>query len=60
MPLFTKSVRKWQSTENAGAIVTDWSGNKIFPVNLDNYTGESFRTVAACKKTHPEIMNALK
>lgn len=46
--------------ENAGAIVTDYSGGKIFPVDLDRYAGESFKTIAAGKKAHPEILNALK
>ena len=46
--------------ENAGATVTDWSGDKIFPVDLDSYAGESFRTLAGGEKTHPEILNALK
>ena len=46
--------------ETAGAIVTDWSGNKIFPVDLDNYDGGPFNTLAANKKAHPEILNLLR
>ena len=46
--------------ENAGAVVTDWDGNKIFPVDLDSYKGGSFETLAAGKNTHAEILKVLK
>ena len=44
----------------AGAIVTDWRGEKIFPVDLESYNGETFRTLAANKKTHAEMLKLLQ
>jgi myo-inositol-1(or 4)-monophosphatase len=46
--------------EAAGAVMTDWQGGKIFPVNLDTYEGGEFRIVAANKKVHPQIMELLR
>jgi myo-inositol-1(or 4)-monophosphatase len=46
--------------EAAGAIVTDWQGGKIFPVDLDSYQDQMFEVVAANKKVHPEILELLK
>ena len=46
--------------EAAGAIVTDWQGGKIFPVDLHSYEGQMFQVVAANKKVHPEILELLK
>ncbi len=46
--------------EAAGAIVTDWQGGKIFPVDLDSYQGQMFKVIAANKKVHPEILGLLK
>ncbi len=46
--------------EAAGAIVTDWQGGKIFPVDLDGYEGQMFQVIAANKKVHPEILKLLK
>ncbi|MHC4172294.1 MAG: inositol monophosphatase family protein [Planctomycetota bacterium] len=46
--------------EAAGAIVTDWQGGKIFPVDLDGYEGQTFEVIAANKTVHPEILNLLK
>jgi fructose-1,6-bisphosphatase/inositol monophosphatase family enzyme len=46
--------------ETAGAVVTDWDGNKIFPVDLDSYNGQPLKTLAAGKKTYVEILNLLK
>lgn len=45
--------------ESAGAIVSGWNGEKIFPVNLDSYSGQPFRVVAANKKAHPEIIKLI-
>ena len=44
----------------AGAMVTDWNGGKIFPIDLDSYDGQTFQVAAANKKTHPAILNAIK
>ena len=46
--------------ETAGAIVTDWNGNKIFPVDVENYNTTPFKTLAAGKKAHLQILNILK
>lgn len=44
---------------SAGAVVTDWAGNEIFPVDLDGYTGQRFNLLAANKKTHKELLNLM-
>jgi len=46
--------------EAAGAIVTDWQGKKIFPVDLDSYTSQQFQTITANKKTHAQILELLR
>lgn len=46
--------------ECAGAIVTDWQGNKIFPLNLEKYEGTPISTLAANKKVHQQILELLK
>jgi myo-inositol-1(or 4)-monophosphatase len=46
--------------ETAGAVVTNWQGEKIFPLELDNYNGEEFTLLAADKKVHPELLELLK
>jgi myo-inositol-1(or 4)-monophosphatase len=45
--------------ESAGAIVSGWNGEQIFPVNLDSYSGQPFKVVAANKKAHPEIIKLI-
>lgn len=44
----------------AGAVVTDWNGGRIFPLDLDKYEGQTFRMVAANKRTHPELLQKIK
>ena len=46
--------------EAAGAKVTNWQGQKIFPVELDGYEGNPFLTVAANQKVHPQIVEMIK
>jgi myo-inositol-1(or 4)-monophosphatase len=46
--------------ETAGAIVTDWQGGKIFPVDLDSYQGHEFKVMTANKKVHAELLQLLK
>jgi myo-inositol-1(or 4)-monophosphatase len=46
--------------ERAGAIVSDWKGNKLFPVDLDKYDGQAFPTLGANKKVYHEILTLLK
>ena len=47
--------------EAAGAVITDWKGRKLFPIDLNTYEGQTFQMVAANRKVHPgliELMNA--
>ena len=46
--------------ESAGAIVTDWRGQRIFPLDLDSYQGGEFQLLAANKKVHAELLKLLK
>jgi len=46
--------------ETAGAVVTDWQGNKILPLDLDKYEAAEFRALAANKKVHPKILKMIK
>jgi myo-inositol-1(or 4)-monophosphatase len=46
--------------EAAGAIISNWQGGNIFPVDLESYEGQKFSIVAANKKTHPQIIEMLK
>ncbi len=43
----------------AGAVVTDWKGEKIFPVDLDRYEGQTFRVIAANQKVHPGLVRTI-
>jgi len=44
----------------AGAVVSDWHGEKIFPLDVDSYQGGEFRTIVANKKVHAQILELLK
>jgi len=46
--------------EAAGAIVSDWQGGKIFPVDLDSYQGQEFRVITANRKVHAELLKLMK
>ncbi len=46
--------------ESAGAIVSDWKGNKLFPLDCDKYQGEELPTLAANKKVYNEMLDMLK
>jgi len=46
--------------EAAGAVITDWQGRKIFPVDLDDYDGGELQIIAANKKVHSEVVELLK
>ena len=47
-------------TEAAGAVVSDWKGGKIFPVDLDAYQGGELQLITANKKVHAELVELLK
>jgi fructose-1,6-bisphosphatase/inositol monophosphatase family enzyme len=44
----------------AGAIVSDWQGDKIFPVDLDSYKDAELQVITANKKVHAELLKLLK
>jgi myo-inositol-1(or 4)-monophosphatase len=46
--------------ESAGAIITDWQGNKVYPVDPQTYENQQFPLIAANKKAHPEILELLR
>jgi myo-inositol-1(or 4)-monophosphatase len=46
--------------DRAGAVVSDWQGATIFPVDLDACKGEQLTVVAANKKVHSEILDLMK
>lgn len=46
--------------EAAGSVVTNWQGEKIFPVDPDNYDGHKFQVIVANKKVHGEVVELLK
>jgi len=46
--------------EAAGAVVSDWQGGKIFPVDLDQYEGRALQAIAANKKVHAELLELIK
>jgi len=46
--------------ETAGAVVSNWQGDKIFPVDLDSYEGQEFQIIIANKKVHTELLGLLK
>jgi myo-inositol-1(or 4)-monophosphatase len=46
--------------ETAGAVVSDWQGDKIFGADLDSYEGQELQVIAANKKVHTELLKLLK
>ncbi len=46
--------------ETAGALLSDWQGGKIFPVDLNDYQGGELQAVAANKKVHKELLKLIK
>jgi myo-inositol-1(or 4)-monophosphatase len=44
----------------AGALVSDWQGGKIFPIDLNSYNGEELRIMAANKKVHAQLLDLMK
>jgi myo-inositol-1(or 4)-monophosphatase len=45
--------------ESAGAVVTDWQGKPLWPVDMNTYTGQSMKTLAANKKTHKKLLDLI-
>jgi myo-inositol-1(or 4)-monophosphatase len=46
--------------ESAQAIITNWNGEKIFPLDLDAYQDHRLPIIAANKKVHAELLKLLK
>jgi myo-inositol-1(or 4)-monophosphatase len=46
--------------EAAGAVVTNWQGEGILPIDMDSYDGCEFPIIAASEKVHPQIIQMLK
>ena len=44
----------------AGAVITDWQGEKIYPIDLEKCEAQKFPIIAANKKVHPKILELLK
>ncbi len=47
-------------TERAGALVTDFEGQSVFPMNFETYTGGKFQLIVANPTIHPQILNLIK
>jgi myo-inositol-1(or 4)-monophosphatase len=45
--------------ESAGAVVTDWQGKSLWPVDMNSYSGESIKTLAANKKVHKKLIEII-
>ena len=43
----------------AGSVVTNWQGEKVFPVDLENYDGHKFQILVANKRVHSEVIELL-
>ena len=43
----------------AGAVLTDWQGNDIFPVDPESYDGRHFQTIVANKKVHKHLVDLI-
>jgi myo-inositol-1(or 4)-monophosphatase len=46
--------------ESAGATISDWKGNKIFPFDCEKYEGTEIETAGGNKKVYNEILALLK
>ncbi len=45
--------------EAAEAIITDWRGERLFPIDLDHYEGQTFQVVVANRKMHPKLVKLM-
>ncbi len=46
--------------EAAGGMVTDFEGKPIFPLDLQAYNGEKFKTLIASKAAHAELLQLVR
>lgn len=45
--------------ESAGGIVSDWQGNAIWPVDMNNYQGQPIEMLATNKKIHKKLIDII-
>ena len=45
--------------ESAGAIVSDWLGKSLWPVDMNGYSGQTIKTLAANKKVHRKLIEII-
>lgn len=45
--------------ESAGAVVTDWQGKSLWPVDVNAYNGEPFQVLAANKRVHGKLIELI-
>jgi myo-inositol-1(or 4)-monophosphatase len=45
--------------ESAGAIVSDWYGSKLFPIDCEKYEGQELATIGANQKVYGEMLKLL-
>jgi len=46
--------------EAADGVVTNWQGEKIFPIDLEHYEGQASHVLAGNKKVHPKLLELIK
>jgi len=45
--------------ESAGALVTDWRGNSLWPVDMNSYNGQPFNVLAANKRVQKKLLDLI-
>jgi myo-inositol-1(or 4)-monophosphatase len=45
--------------EAAGALVTNWQGGRIFPVDLDHYEGQTFQVLVSNRRAQAKLLEAI-
>ncbi len=45
--------------QSAGAVVTDWQGKPLWPIDMQKYNGEPIATLAANKKVHKKLVDLI-
>lgn len=45
--------------ETAGALVTNWQGQPLFPMDLDSYEGQAFKILVANKTAHAKLVELI-
>ncbi len=45
--------------ETAGAVVTNWEGNPLFPLVPEDYDGQPLKTLAANRTAHPKLIEQI-